>query len=96
MSCGRILVGGLIGVMVICNAASSDAEDERKQPPASSAPRAPATEQSETLKERLSDKATDDQRVDNCNVPPDRRGPRVRPQGCTHDHPKPPLPKLPH
>ena len=35
----------------------------------------------ETLKERLSDKASDDQRVDNCRVPPDRRGPTPRP-GC--------------
>jgi hypothetical protein len=32
-----------------------------------------------TVKERLSSKASDDQRVDNCKVPPDRRGPRSRP-----------------
>jgi hypothetical protein len=32
-----------------------------------------------TLKERLSDKASDAQRVDNCRVPPDRRGPVPRP-----------------
>lgn len=34
-----------------------------------------------TLKERLSDKASDAQRVNNCQVPPDRRGPVPRP-GC--------------
>ncbi|HEU0154675.1 MAG TPA: hypothetical protein VFQ82_01295 [Stellaceae bacterium] len=34
-----------------------------------------------TLKERLSDKASDAQRVNNCRVPPDRRGPVPRP-GC--------------
>ncbi|HEY1258739.1 MAG TPA: hypothetical protein VGF34_05765 [Stellaceae bacterium] len=34
-----------------------------------------------TLKERLSDKASDAQRVNNCHVPPDRRGPVQRP-GC--------------
>jgi hypothetical protein len=34
-----------------------------------------------SLKERLSDKASDDQRVDNCHVPVDRRGPLPRP-GC--------------
>jgi hypothetical protein len=34
-----------------------------------------------TLKERLSDKASDAQRVDNCRVPPERRGPVPRP-GC--------------
>jgi hypothetical protein len=32
-----------------------------------------------TLKERLSDKASDAQRVDNCHVPTERRGPVPRP-----------------
>ena len=32
-----------------------------------------------TLKERLSDKASDQQRVDNCHVPPERRGTAPRP-----------------
>ncbi|HUH83431.1 MAG TPA: hypothetical protein VLX85_02415 [Stellaceae bacterium] len=32
-----------------------------------------------TLKERLSDKASDEQRVDNCRVPSDRRGTKPRP-----------------
>jgi hypothetical protein len=34
-----------------------------------------------TLKERLSDKASDEQRVDNCRVPLERRGSTPRP-GC--------------
>jgi hypothetical protein len=34
-----------------------------------------------TLKERLSDKASDEQRVDNCRVPVERRGSTPRP-GC--------------
>jgi hypothetical protein len=33
----------------------------------------------QTLKERLSDKASDAQRVDNCHVPPEQRGPMPRP-----------------
>jgi hypothetical protein len=33
----------------------------------------------QTMKERLSDKATDQQRVDNCRVPPERRGATPRP-----------------
>jgi hypothetical protein len=37
-----------------------------------------------TGKERLSDKASDDQRVDNCKVPPQERGPRPRPDSCDH------------
>jgi hypothetical protein len=34
-----------------------------------------------SLKERLSDKASDEQRVDNCGVPLERRGSKPRP-GC--------------
>jgi hypothetical protein len=40
-----------------------------------------AAQEARTLKERLSDKASDPQRVDNCKVPPERRGPVPRP-GC--------------
>jgi hypothetical protein len=43
-----------------------------------SAPLAIAQE-AQTLKERLSDKASDAQRVDNCRVPPERRGALPRP-----------------
>ena len=35
-----------------------------------------------TGKERLSDKASDEQRVDDCKVPPERRGSRPRPDAC--------------
>ena len=37
------------------------------------------TDEPKTLKERLSDKASDEQRVDNCNVPAARRGETPRP-----------------
>ena len=37
-----------------------------------------------TLKERLGDKARDEQRVDNCKVPVERRGTKVRPDSCDH------------
>jgi hypothetical protein len=43
-----------------------------------SVPQAIAQE-AQTLKERLSDKASDAQRVDNCRVPPERRGALPRP-----------------
>jgi hypothetical protein len=60
---------------------------------AEDAPRAPvqALPQSatagpvQTLKERLGDKASDEQRVDNCKVPLERRGSKVRPDGCEHE-----------
>ena len=35
-----------------------------------------------TAKERLGVKASDEQRVDNCKVPRDRRGPKPRPDEC--------------
>ena len=38
---------------------------------------------SKTGKERLSDKASDEQRVDNCKVPPERQGTAARPDACT-------------
>jgi hypothetical protein len=52
-------------------------------------PAAPAEQerQAETLKERLSDKASDEQRVDNCNVPPEKRGTKKRPDTCTPPKP---------
>jgi hypothetical protein len=36
----------------------------------------------DTLKNRLSDKASDEQRVNDCKVPPERRGKRERPTEC--------------
>jgi hypothetical protein len=37
-----------------------------------------------TGKERLGRKWTDEQRIDNCNVPIDKRGIRPRPTECVH------------
>ena len=37
-----------------------------------------------TGKERLGKKWMDEQRIDNCNVPPDKRGARPRPVACPH------------
>src|ERR1700746_241295 len=53
-----------------------------------SVPQAIAQE-AQTLKERLSDKASDAQRVDNCHVPPERRGALPRPD-CA-EKPRPPI-----
>jgi hypothetical protein len=39
------------------------------------------------LKERLSDKASDEQRVDNCNVPVEKRGSKKRPDACAPPKP---------
>ena len=37
-----------------------------------------------TGKERLSEKWKDEQRIDNCKVPPDKRGTKARPDSCDH------------
>ena len=44
----------------------------------------------DTLKSRLSDKASDEQRVDNCNVAPERRGSRPRPDCASERKEDPP------
>jgi hypothetical protein len=41
-------------------------------------------EPARTGKERLGGKASDEQRLDNCKVPPELRGPTPRPDNC-HD-----------
>ena len=43
-------------------------------------------QEGQTLKERLSDKASDNQRVDNCHVPSERRGSVPRPD-CAPESP---------
>ena len=44
----------------------------------------------DTLKSRLSDKASDEQRVDNCNVAPERRGTKPRPDCVSERKEDPP------
>jgi hypothetical protein len=45
-----------------------------------------AAQEEQTLKERLSDKASDNQRVDNCRVPVERRGSVPRPDCAAQPH----------
>jgi hypothetical protein len=42
----------------------------------------PQMDSTRTLKERLGGKASDEQRVDNCKVPLEQRGPKARPDTC--------------
>ena len=44
-------------------------------------------EPTRTGKERLGGKASDEQRVDNCKVPLELRGPSLRPDDCAATHP---------
>ena len=56
-------------------------ESSRLGQPAPNAASSPATL---TGKERLGKKWMDEQRIDNCNVPIDKRGSKPRPNVCPH------------
>jgi hypothetical protein len=57
--------------------------------PATPQPATPQPATPKTGKERLSDKASDEQRVDNCKVPLERRGNKPRPSDCAIDRKAP-------
>jgi hypothetical protein len=72
----------LAALFVICLALPVDAQDNSRagQPtPDSAGARATLTG-----KERLGQKWSDEQRVDNCKVPVDKRGSKPRPSECPH------------
>jgi hypothetical protein len=72
-SCHQKLLATLI--LVVFTAAATAQERPRNATPAEAPARL-------TGKERLGRKWTDEQRIDNCNVPIDKRGTRPRPDGC--------------
>ena len=73
----RSTCSATLGVFfAICLALPANAEDSTRQP----APN-PSDPQM-TGKERLSTKWMDEQRVDNCKVPIDKRGTKPRPDTC--------------
>jgi hypothetical protein len=73
--------GVLLAAALILFGAAALAQD-RSRPPDEARGGSPATGTYLTLKERLSDKASDEQRVNNCGVSPERRGSKPRPEGC--------------
>lgn len=77
----RTLYSKALGAFfAICLVPPADAQDPSRlpQPSPNSAP-LPGTL---TGKERLGKKWMDEQRIDNCNVPADKRGPKPRPSAC--------------
>jgi hypothetical protein len=80
----RSVLGVTFGVfLAMCVVPSADAQDNspRLDHPTPNAASPPATL---TGKERLGRKWMDEQRIDNCNVPVDKRGSRPRLTACTH------------
>jgi hypothetical protein len=71
----------LAALIAICLSAPADAQSRPHSSPPPSAATAPATL---TGKERLGRKWMDEQRIDNCNVPAEKRGTKPRPSTCPH------------
>lgn len=78
--CRTLTVTAILSLLT--QATGSMAQDTAKPPSNPAAEAAHVVGAGETLKERLSDKASDDQRVDNCKVPVERRGAKQRPDSC--------------
>lgn len=70
-------------LFVLCSTTGAFAQD---RPPDPIAPHtvAPANAPVLTGKERTGRKWMDEQRIDNCNVPTDKRGSKPRPADCLH------------
>lgn len=77
----REIAGALL---LIAFASWARAEDG--QPARGRAPAGPAQMRARVLtsKERLGPKWSDEQRIDNCNVPVDKRGIKPRPSACAN------------
>ena len=77
--------GLIIFVVAVCFASASFAQDRQPDQTAPNAEAAcPANGPSRTGKERMGRKWMDEQRIDNCNVPIDKRGSKPRPANCLH------------
>ena len=67
--CAGLLVVAWVALGFFASGARADGE-------------ASGVQSTRTAKERLGGKASDEQRVDNCKVPLDLRGPKPRPDEC--------------
>jgi hypothetical protein len=77
-----VLVATLAASAAVAHAQpSAGASGDASAQAAATQPSGPAR----TGKERLGEKWSDEQRVDNCKVPPDKRGPKPRPENCPED-----------
>jgi hypothetical protein len=71
-------LAGTAALVLAVPAAPASAAGGSADPPPFGDSRSPTR----TAKERLSGKAADEQRVDNCKVPPEQRGSKRRPDAC--------------
>ena len=78
----QLYSGTAVAFLVVCLALPADAQDGTHL--GQSAPNAASWPATLTGKERLGRKWMDEQRIDNCNVPIDKRGSKARPSVCPH------------
>jgi hypothetical protein len=88
-TCGIVRALALIGLAALATAGAPGvvwaAEAAGQQRDTQDAGAAPVR----TAKERLSGKSADEQRVDNCKVPLELRGPKPRPDDCSAGRARP-------
>ena len=75
----KALLGSLLAMGVALSASAQERSHEQN------APNTAGQRERLTGKERLGKKWMDEQRIDNCNVPADKRGSKPRPSTCPHD-----------
>ena len=78
----RRLISFLFTVCLASGAFAQDRQPDQSPPNAETA--VPTDKPSLTGKERMGRKWMDEQRIDNCNVPIDKRGSRPRSSTCLH------------
>lgn len=80
----RAILGLYVAVVLAAGPATNfaNAAEEKAASNKSAAEDQPEKADPKTLKERLGDKASDEQRVNNCKVPVEQRGSKPRPDRC--------------
>jgi hypothetical protein len=73
--------GRAFGIMLLLLVGVGSPSFAQQRPAATNSPAGPS--EPLTLKERLGAKWTDEQRIDNCKVPLDKRGSVPRPDACS-------------
>ena len=76
------LISLLFTLCITSQAVAQDRQPDQTAPDSETT--APADRPSLTGKERMGRKWMDEQRIDNCNVPADKRGGKPRPGNCLH------------
>jgi hypothetical protein len=79
----RLTAPSLVLRLAICFGSPANAQDRALEPPLNAA-NMPSGTPTLTAKERLGEKWRDEQRIDNCKVPVNKRGSKPRPSTCPH------------